>query len=1350
MHFFTEPSSLIEQQLSNAYGPLLNTFSVSATFNVSSVAKIFACQDAMMIIQPYVDITTGNINNDLVNVILKPVQGLKIPFSSVKYYIYKGVAKSSFIDGIAIVPDSSTDKTEFITKFWQRWNQYKIDTNQPGLTDPTPQSFGFDLSLADTILLEEIYNSAESNNNVINDLQAIKVSEGEWIGNILTTNEFNFEVIIDIDHLVLDLGYVKKSKHIIDIDGLPSSTPQELFIIKAEKEKILNYIDPASLFGMYYDMGVKISTYSGATKNTVTKYKEDIYLEILNKFYTKNNVYMDIRSERGYSYNYYDNYDFVTIEGGGTKHQNIQFKGYSDSNYLSEIYGWPTGVLSPDLSIWPIIIYTFDDDRINLKLRIDDNAKPLLFIEDYNLMGGINSKKFLTDPELLQNSVDGWTDVITLSVPVVEVNNEKKNIAYHIKLQYFRQEDNPASPNTVLRSENYLDSAFGGIHMPALNIPTAFQHIKNSKYNFVNGGSFSYVADNGIYQDDTLILFYADNIYPLISSGSVFPKVDINKVSYNPIVSSPLFRQDLLFNKWGITEGSTTIDILEIVGYNKTTQQATPTEDLLFLGLTKTELNTLDGLTGISDLHHKYFLFEEVFDASGNPLKDSITNTVYKKFKLKVQGLDESGEVQIVEPVAGNEIYIYGSSHYMLCSKDFAAAANIDRLLPDPGTFTEFQNSKHIQYDANDLMVTSLFPTGNINLDDSGLTFFPSSPRTSKIDAGLNGEFYYPVDSPGSSEISIRYSQFPLIVICHGNGQRYSDYKELSTHLSKNGFIVLSISCLREYPGHIFQPLIFDATTLLSIYNIDFFISIRTPAFPANYHIVHPDFDDPTRTYADTIYVYNNDPGTPINSEYGYQKLTVLTGIYDQTSSPELYTITSERLLSWEKGIDFDIILDSSGNPEKINFLFKVGTHGMSILGRSNMIYPHIQIIRKYFEDKGWGNKIENRIGLIGHSRGAEAVVRCATDISDSTLIQRVDITASPDPRTGPDLWKYVPIDLFDIKAVISLAPTDACKDKINQLDEEIPYYILYGSMEGDVVGYRNRNDITTPGTFHNRTSGFSIYDRTLNDTEKSMSFVYGATHNGFITNNSDYPSTPFDSAKQKLIALAYINGFMRTYLKSENIWRAIFYGDYIPKSTMSDKIYPQYQNMATPPLPSSKWLINFETWGTSPDIKFNGASLPLSNISEDDLILLDTHTPHDTIGIKITIPSSSVNTLTFEIATGGKDISSYDFISFRIGHVVDIVSGSYIDLSKIEVKLNSIGSSGYQRVLNKVIPEPDLRPIFRGMQLTKSAMNTVRLVLSDFNINGVDLTKVTSLELIFPSHTRDYEVLMDDIEFTN
>lgn len=970
-----------------------------------------------------------------------------------------------------------------------------------------------------------------------------------------------------------------------------------------------------------------------------------------------------------------------------------------------------------------------------MQLRVDDNLKPLLFVENPKLLGDNNIENFVKETDLLDGTNTEWTKKVKVQYPNYNTtgaaNGTKLDVAHHIKLQYFRQEDNSSSPNTVLKSENYLDSAFGGVHIPALNITTAFQHLKNNKYFFINGGSFSYVADNGIYQDDSLILFYADNIYPLISSGSVFPKVDINKVSYNPIVSSPLFRQDLLFNKWQITEGTTSIDILEIVGYNKTVQRSTPTEDLLFLGLTKGELNTLDNLTGVSNLHHKYLLFEEIFDSSGNPLKDSITNTVYKKFKLKIQGFDESGEVQIVEPTTGNEIYVYGSTYYMLCTKDFTAAANIDRILPDPGTFTEFQNYKHIQFDSNDPIVTTLFPTGEINIDDSGLTFLPRSPRTLKVDAGLNGEFFYPIDSPGSSDLSTRYAQFPLVVICHGNGQRYSDYRELAIHLSKNGFIVMSISAL-----------LYNSVNISPMYQItDIATSlVFSTSFPTNYFITFGG-------NLDTIYIYNNDPGTPINSNYAYEKLTVIKGIGDSSVTPNTFSISDEYLLSFEKGIDFDVILDSTGTPIELNFLVKIGEHDMSILGRSNMIYPHLQIIRKYFGDKGWGNKIENKIGLIGHSRGAEAVVRCATDIPNSTLIPRVDIMATPDPRTGPDFWKFVPIDLFDIKAVVSLAPTDSCKDKINQLNEDVPYYVLYGSMEGDVVG-------NPTGVVPNRTSGFSIYDRTINNTEKIMSFVYGATHNGFITNNQDYytflsqtglPDTYIGElesvAIQKKISLAYMNAFMRLYLKDENIWKSIFYGDYIPKSTMSDKIYPQYQNLVTPPLSSSKWLVNFDTWGSPPYIKLNGVAVPASSI--DDLINLNSLTPHDAKGIKISIPKSRISTLAFEVDTNGKDISSYDFLSFRIGHVV--LGTSYADLSKIEINLSSLSAS-YKRILNKTIPVPHQRE----SMLTKSAMSTIRLSLSDFSSNGIDLTKIKSLELIFPSFPSDYEILMDDIEFTN
>jgi hypothetical protein len=1452
MHFFTEPSLLVAQTAADAFAPQDdNVYNISSRHLVSAKAKAFACQDAMMIVLPYFDIGAAAIDTALVNIVLKPLASLGIRFSPVRYYIYRGIEKASLIDAAGnIVPEATAGKTEFITKFWTNWTTFATDTGTPLAPPPSPKSFGFDPALADTVLLEEIFNSAFSNDTSINELQAIKVSEGEWIGNILNTTNFEFEIITDVDHIDLNLGYMNKSKQVVDATGhLIDPQFPDLDDI-ALREKILNYIDPAAFFGMHFSVGVYLASWTGTTKNpSILKKEADLVNDILSKFHNSNVVYLDIRSEKGYSYYYYQNYRVDTFSGVSlTAAEVLKLMSSSQASFNTMDYihvVWPLiNLNNPPAGLTAIV----GGDRILLKLLVKDNEKPLLFLENPSLLGAANVNNFIEETNLIDTTaVTDYTQTVSLEIPKIVVGASTNNVAHHIQLQYFRQADSALSPVGVLKAPKFLDAAFGGIKMPALDIPTPFQHLVNTKRVFVNGGTFSYVAENGAYQDDNLILFYADNVFSLKKSGNSYPQIDLTNTTANPITENPLLRKDTVYNKWRINDGVSDIDVLEIVGYNKLAQQATPMEDLLFLGMTKVEHSTLVGLAGLSDLHHKYFFFTEILDGAGLPLKDAVTQTPYRKFKLSVQGLDASGDVQTVTTsVPLIDIEVYGTSLNMLCTKDFAAAAAIPVLLPDPGIFTEFQDVYRHDYDANDDTVDALFPTGVISIPDNSMTWDAVPGAIVVRTAGLTGELFYPVDSPGSDTLSSRYAKYPMIVIDHANGGRYSNYRELATHLAKNGFIVTSLSGF--YTNLLQARLHHFPTPLAAFPPITF-----NRAYTADYYVAWEGLD--------SFYVYyNNSVAAPINSNYAFEHLTVIQFTY---AHPDI-TVTDEYLLSWKKGVDFDIYVtptpfswtreggkagkglskfglswtaNVSAGPGFAAVLKKVGTRlveltavewaltahddikaaidgaadlaeyevpfpdaaigvylgtimndvyymlkvdaststpcpagtcvgitgevksgqlklnidvgqqGMCILGRANLVYPHLQIARKHMLDK-FGDVFENRIGLIGHSRGAEAVVRCATDFPGIPSYDIHTFDPLADPRPGADKWKFVPDDLNELDAVISLAPTDASGDQREQISVDVPYFVLYGSMEGDVTG-----DPDPIGPNKNRTSGFSIYDRSDNTTEKSMAFVYGATHNGFITNNMDYPNPArgltahvgnvIDATIQRRTSRAYMNAFMRIHLKDENIWRPIFYGDYIPQSIMHPEIYSQFKDMEKP-IPPVKWINDFEAAAGS--VTLNGVAPAAGSALEwGDLVDMDGNTPHDTKGIKVRWTASDV--LTFTVAAGGKNVTAYDYVSFRICHVRH-VSAVYKSLISLKVKINDTGAGTFERVIDKVIPDPHLREA----PLTKSAMVTVRLKLDEFV--GVDMNIVKELILTFPPTApaagEANEVLIDDVEFTN
>lgn len=1443
MHFFINPSLLNTQAAADVFGPQVGSetekFNISSKHTVSAVAKLFACQDAMMLVCPHID-SSNAVSTSLVNIILKPINSLEIPFTSVKYYIYRGVDRDSLIynvtganypQGVGIQPDAPATRTQFISKFWKNWNAFKTNTNQLALPDPTPQSFGFDTAAAGSVLIESLYNSAQSNNTAINDNQAIRVSEGDWIGNLQTGVSFEFEIITDTDHLTIDLDYVKKHKQIIDATGMQNYEQATTLAPIVKRDTVLNYIDPAAFFGMFYSTGVHINTaYDTSTfrNTTVLKQTSALVSDVINKFLNADAVYLDIRSEKGYSYFFHKNYLLSNTV--------LELKSETQTSF---------NALNFTTLFWPLInlntptgslVAITDGDRIELKLLVLDNTKPLVFVQNPKLLGSANVNVFINEADLVDiNSagvVQALTKIIRLEVPHVVNGAIKTNVAHHIKLQYFRQEHASVPAASVFKSANYLDSLYSGIKWPILDVLGPFQEASISKRHFVTNGVFSFVANTGVIVKDTLALFYSENAFSLLASSDFFPELNVtNAAEFDGILK----RKNVAYNKVRVTDGAQPIDVIGIIGYNRTSLERTPKENIHLLGLTKTQLDDINTATTALNTAHKYFIFEVVAGTVG-----------YVKYQVKVQGLDASRVLQTIDTFGATaNLFVYGTNSNMLCSSSFGAAVNLPLAIPDPGELSEFPSFFRFDYDGNDPLVTDLFPGGIVQIEDKGLTFRPVPSPPDPI-VGLLGEIFYPVNTNGSDVLSDLRPQYPVVIINHANGGRYSDYRKLAQHLAKNGFIVSSISCLiktlRTYPGYLGTD--FPLTLGVETLNI-----LAFPYPMASYFFF---------INLDAVYAFGNDSSNAAT----YQKLMVLRGVRSRSGFLTDFTYSYEDVLGWKNGTDFDffavpapmvwerrggvparglskyglswnsntesppgnfkailrkagtklvvlsaanwalstyadiiLAIDTATNvnsvtvnfpsatinqylgtiiggkyymirivsstsssagtagtrvriaveimdrKNEITFDFDIGRHGMGIYGRANMVYPHLQILRKFLHEKGWSSKFENKIGLIGHSRGAEAVVRCASDIADSVAIPRVNLTTIPvtDPRLGLEKWKYVPHDLHTINAVISLAPTDASLDQKESVGLDIPYYVLYGSMEGDVVGVP-----VTSGPYKNRTSGFSIYDRSKNNTEKAMSFVYGATHNGFITTNFDYlqnyslyTANLIDTTKQSKIALAYMNAFMRMHLKGETQWKVLFHGSYIPPSTLHREIYPQFKDMEVPLTPN-KFVLDFEL--SSVEATLNGTPASLAgNLRYGDAVDLDSLSPNDTKAIWVKWSAGDV--LNFSVAN--KNITSYSSVSLRIGHVVDLAAVTYPDLSRATLKLIDTSGTESTATLNTLVPPPHRRED----RFTKTQMTTIRVLISAFT-SGVNLNAINHLQFIFPAGSGS--VIIDDVEFTN
>ncbi|MDP3930227.1 MAG: hypothetical protein Q8R57_14495 [Bacteroidota bacterium] len=673
MHYFIDHNQLTDQNATGIpYGldstDPTNKFNITSRFQLTGQAKAFACQDGMMIVQQ------SSVNTSLVNVILKPIEGLKIPFRSVKYFVYRGLLKDSFIIGAAIKSNNLAPANSFLKRFWEdvdHWN----NNNPSNQSTPTPQSLGYDDTLSNTLDIEKIYDNSQT------DVRAIFVKEGEWIGDFGTSEPIGFEVILETDSFFVndfnyrfDLNYLRAENKFIDVSGLSG------FDKRAKQELILSYIDPAAFFGLHYEAGVNISVFSGGNKTFEKKKQNDIFTLLLDKFATKNRVYLDIRSEKGYSYNFYQNYKGpIGDPTYGTDlligdDYNFQSNGFYQEN------GWPIKFFESNQTT------SANENKMFIALRTDDNTEPILFTEDKFKKSG---NRFLSGTQLF-GSV--WTQPIEFAIPNIASGSTKNNIAYCIKLQYFRGKYNSASPNTVLKNEYYFDSSFCPIDLPNLaDTNYLFNQVHNSDLNFVRGvlpgisNEFGYVAGSGAYWDSSRIVFFSQAIFQNKNTRQFFDSVTNWGLNFGFNLDSSYFKmsflsKDIQVAKTNIQEVLSPnvyqkIKMLDIVNYNGFPNCY---ENVLCFGITQSELIRLKdtgssgNATEFSKKHHRYIYIEEV----GGSLFADKDGKPFRKFKVKVQGLKSNGEQVILAPSENNtplqDVYVYNQLGLVFASKDFA------------------------------------------------------------------------------------------------------------------------------------------------------------------------------------------------------------------------------------------------------------------------------------------------------------------------------------------------------------------------------------------------------------------------------------------------------------------------------------------------------------------------------------------------------------------------------------------------------------------------------------------------------------------------------------------------------
>jgi hypothetical protein len=401
---------------------------------------------------------------------------------------------------------------------------------------------------------------------------------------------------------------------------------------------------------------------------------------------------------------------------------------------------------------------------------------------------------------------------------------------------------------------------------------------------------------------------------------------------------------------------------------------------------------------------------------------------------------------------------------------------------------------------------------------------------------------------------------------------------------------------------------------------------------------------------------------------------------------------------------------------------------GMAATGRARVLFEHINLLKAKF-----GAAAQNHIGIMGHSRGGEAVVAALRINHDEALGNNFD-------------------------GVICLAPSDWILHETMQPAWAAPLQVIYGSLDGDIAG----------GPPLPMETGFAIHDRASGGV-KSMVFVYGAIHDRFNTvwgdgdlgfgqlGGTDFAKV-ITAAAHHTIAQGYMTAFFRRHLKGETQWEGIFTGDWRPSAVDAAdggtvKTYHQYTGTTRREVDNFEGAHSPVSWQTSTigGAVSDDATLPAAP-SENDLWTLDTSSPHKTAGLQLRWDNSTDH-LRFDLPAGQRDVSAFEAISFRVtqksgsaSNPVGLTKDFYVTLKGGNGKSRSIRAAAFDE-----IPYPDQRFF---PQFTKSAMRTVRIPLSSYkiaviNTDPVDLADVVSLTFDFGQNSAG-EIEVDSVEFSN
>jgi len=214
---------------------------------------------------------------------------------------------------------------------------------------------------------------------------------------------------------------------------------------------------------------------------------------------------------------------------------------------------------------------------------------------------------------------------------------------------------------------------------------------------------------------------------------------------------------------------------------------------------------------------------------------------------------------------------------------------------------------------------------------------------------------------------------------------------------------------------------------------------------------------------------------------------------------------------------------------------------------RAWMLLKHIGQLQRFAEEPSsrfYGKIDLQRVALIGHSRGGQAVAMAADRIQWFSYDAELPLPSS-----------------YQIKGVVAIAPTDTFVDGRQAKLYDISYLTLQGAKDADLVNFNGERQYARVDIAEGA------------DAFKASLYIAGANHSQFNTAWGEFdnsfpgrlfirPTGKLNPVAQRQIAKAYVSAFMETVLHQDEQYRPLF-RDYRTglRILPSTAYYNQYQD---------------------------------------------------------------------------------------------------------------------------------------------------------------------------------------------